>query len=116
MSPKPNSRRRVPRWVWPRPFGWVFDALGELLSEAVRSSSVTHHHPEALIACLDAEGFEHTLRLAVSLGGDSDTEGAIAGGVGEVFSSAGADLREGSTPRLQRSTHLSVHESPPPEA
>jgi ADP-ribosylglycohydrolase len=41
--------------------------------------------PEALIAFLDAEDFEHTLRLAVSLGGDADTQGAIAGGVAEAF-------------------------------
>ena len=41
--------------------------------------------PEALIAFLDAEDFEHTLRLAISLGGDADTQAAIAGGVGEAF-------------------------------
>jgi len=41
--------------------------------------------PEALIAFLDADDFEHTLRLAISLGGDADTQGAIAGGVGEAF-------------------------------
>jgi len=41
--------------------------------------------PEALIAFLDADDFEHTLRLAISLGADSDTQAAIAGGVGEAF-------------------------------
>jgi len=41
--------------------------------------------PEALIAFLDADDFEHTLRLAISLGADSDTQGAIAGGVAEAF-------------------------------
>ena len=33
--------------------------------------------PEAIIAFLDGTGFEDTLRLAVSLGGDSDTQAAI---------------------------------------
>jgi ADP-ribosylglycohydrolase len=41
--------------------------------------------PEALIAFLDSDDYEHTLRLAISLGGDADTQGAIAGGVGEAF-------------------------------
>jgi ADP-ribosylglycohydrolase len=31
------------------------------------------------------EDFEHTLRLAISLGGDADTQAAIAGGVAEAF-------------------------------
>ncbi len=41
--------------------------------------------PEALIAFLDAEDFEHTVRLAISLGGDADTQGAIAASVAEAF-------------------------------
>jgi ADP-ribosylglycohydrolase len=126
------------------PVGWAFDTLEETLSEAERSASVTHNHPEgikgaqavaaavflaihgatkaeirgeitsrfaydldrtvaeirpdyrfdvtcqgsvpeALIAFLDAEDFEHTLRLAISLGGDADTQAAIAGSVAEAF-------------------------------
>ena len=41
--------------------------------------------PEALIAFLDAADFEHALRLAISLGGDADTQAAIAGAVAEAF-------------------------------
>lgn len=41
--------------------------------------------PEALIAFLEAEDFEDTLRNAVSLGGDSDTQACIAGAVAEAF-------------------------------
>lgn len=41
--------------------------------------------PEDLIAFLDAGDFEHTLRLVISLGGDADTQGAIAGVVAETF-------------------------------
>ncbi len=41
--------------------------------------------PEALIAFLEADDFEHALRLAISLGGDADTQAAIAGGVAEAF-------------------------------
>ena len=41
--------------------------------------------PEALIAFLDAEDFAHTLRLVISLGGDADTQAAIAGAVAEAY-------------------------------
>jgi ADP-ribosylglycohydrolase len=41
--------------------------------------------PEALIAFFDAEDFEHSIRLAISLDGDADTQAAIAGGVAEAF-------------------------------
>ena len=41
--------------------------------------------PPALIAFLDSENFEHAIRLAVSLGGDSDTLTAITGSIAEAF-------------------------------
>lgn len=41
--------------------------------------------PEAIIAFLDSTDYESTIRLAVSLGGDSDTQACIAGGIAEAF-------------------------------
>lgn len=41
--------------------------------------------PEAIIAFLDGEDYESTVRLAVSLGGDSDTQACIAGGIAEAY-------------------------------
>lgn len=41
--------------------------------------------PEAIIAFLQAEDFEDSLRNAISLGGDSDTQACIAGAVAEAF-------------------------------
>lgn len=41
--------------------------------------------PEALVAFLESSGFEDAIRLAVSLGGDSDTLACIAGSVAEAF-------------------------------
>lgn len=41
--------------------------------------------PEAIIAFLDAESYEQTVRLAVSLGGDSDTLACIAGSIAEAY-------------------------------
>lgn len=41
--------------------------------------------PQAIIAFLESRDFESSIRLAVSLGGDSDTIAAITGGISEVF-------------------------------
>jgi len=41
--------------------------------------------PEAIVAFLDGEDFESTIRLAISLGGDSDTLACIAGGIAEAY-------------------------------
>lgn len=41
--------------------------------------------PEAIIAFLDSNDFEHAVRLAVSLGGDADTLGCITGGIAEAY-------------------------------
>jgi ADP-ribosylglycohydrolase len=41
--------------------------------------------PEAIVAFLDANSYEDTVRNAVSLGGDSDTLACIAGGIAEAY-------------------------------
>jgi len=41
--------------------------------------------PEAIIAFLESTSFENAIRLAVSLGGDSDTIACITGGISEAF-------------------------------
>ena len=41
--------------------------------------------PEAIIAFLTASDYESTIRLAVALGGDADTQGAIAGGIAAAY-------------------------------
>ena len=41
--------------------------------------------PEAIIAFLDSDDYESAIRLAVSLGGDSDTLACITGGIAEAY-------------------------------
>jgi ADP-ribosylglycohydrolase len=41
--------------------------------------------PEAIIAFLESSGYEDAVRLAVSIGGDSDTIACIAGGIAEAY-------------------------------
>lgn len=41
--------------------------------------------PEAIVTFLDSTDFESAIRLAISLGGDSDTLACITGGIAEAF-------------------------------
>jgi len=41
--------------------------------------------PEAIIAFLESDNFEHAIRLAISIGGDSDTIACITGGIAEAY-------------------------------
>jgi ADP-ribosylglycohydrolase len=41
--------------------------------------------PQAIVCFLDSTSVEDAIRLAISLGGDADTQGAIAGGIAEAF-------------------------------
>ncbi len=41
--------------------------------------------PEAIIAFLEGEDYEDTIRKAISLGGDSDTIACMAGGIAEAY-------------------------------
>lgn len=50
--------------------------------------------PEAIIAFLEAKDFEGAIRLAISLGGDSDTLACITGGIAEAAWGVPAKLRE----------------------
>ena len=48
--------------------------------------------PEAIIAFLESKDFEDAVRNAVSLGGDTDTLGAITGSIAEAFYGIPAEL------------------------
>ena len=49
--------------------------------------------PQAIKAFLEANSFEETIRLAVSIGGDSDTIAAIAGGIAGAYYGVPDNLR-----------------------
>ena len=56
--------------------------------------------PEALICALEATSFEDAIRNAISIGGDSDTVGAIAGGVAEALFGIPEDIAGDAWRRL----------------
>ena len=63
------------------------------LSRTLDNIRLYYHHvescqetvPEAIIAFLESKDFEDAVRNAVSLGGDTDTLGAITGSIAEAF-------------------------------
>ncbi len=48
--------------------------------------------PESIIAFLDGKDYEDVIRNAISLGGDADTQAAIAGSIAEAFFGIPQDL------------------------
>lgn len=48
--------------------------------------------PQAIEAFLEADGFEDTIRNAISIGGDSDTIAAIAGSIAEAYYAVDEDI------------------------
>ncbi len=67
-------------------FGYDLDRTVESIRPAYGFEvSCQRSVPEAIVAFLDSSSFEHAVRLAVSLGGDSDTQACISGAVAEAF-------------------------------
>ncbi len=76
----------------------VSDRFGYNLNRTVEEIRPSYHFdvscqgtvPEAIIAFLDSDSYEDTVRNAVSLGGDSDTLACIAGGMAEAYYGSGS--------------------------
>ncbi len=58
--------------------------------------------PEAIICALESTDWEHAVRLAVTLGGDADTLGAIAGSIAEAMYGVPENVVEEVVGRLDR--------------
>lgn len=71
-----------PRYSW--------QGLDGVVSGATCQGSV----PQAIICALEANSFEDAIRNAVSIGGDSDTIGCIAGGIAEALFGIPEAIRE----------------------
>lgn len=56
--------------------------------------------PQALQAFLESTGFEDAVRNAVSIGGDSDTIGAMTGGIAEAYYAVPDEIRTQAISRL----------------
>lgn len=56
--------------------------------------------PESIVCFLDADDFEDTIRNAISLGGDADTQAAIAGSIAAAYWDVPDDIFNESINRL----------------
>ena len=87
--------------------GTAFDVFGYSLERTVEEIrpgysfdvSCQGSVPEAIVAFMESTDWESAVRLAVSLGGDSDTQGCIAGAIAEAF--------YGGVPELVAATAMS---------
>jgi ADP-ribosylglycohydrolase len=67
-------------------------SIDEIRPHYVFNETCQQTVPEALTCALEAKDFEDAIRNAISIGGDSDTIGAIAGGVAEALFSIPDDI------------------------
>jgi len=68
-----------------------------------------HSVPQAIVCFLDSVSFEDAVRNAVSLGGDSDTIGAMTGSIAEAFYGAPEEFREAALSYLPVKLQGIVH-------
>ena len=81
---------------------YITDEFGYDLSMSCDDIRPNYHHdescqnsvPQAIVCFLESTGFEDAIRNAVSLGGDADTQGAIAGSIAEAFYGIPDELME----------------------
>ena len=66
----------------------------------IGSLECAHSVPQAIVAFLESESFEDSLRTAVSLGGDSDTLAAISGSIAEAFYGIPEDISKVGVPKI----------------
>ncbi len=70
------------------------ETLAEIRPEYRFHVSCQRSVPQAIQCFLEAESFEDAIRNAVSLGGDSDTQAAIAGSIAGPFFGIPKDIRQ----------------------
>ncbi|MBO4413846.1 MAG: ADP-ribosylglycohydrolase family protein, partial [Clostridia bacterium] len=69
-----------------REFGYDLDrTIDEIRPGFLMYEDCMRTVPESIIGFLEGKDFEDTLRNVISLGGDADTTGAIAGSIAEAF-------------------------------
>ena len=90
---KEEIREHIKRYYYDIDFGGSF-TLDEIRPGYEFDVSCQGSVPQALEAFFESDSLEDTIRNAVSLGGDSDTIAAIAGGVAESYYGLDRDLAD----------------------
>lgn len=69
-------------------------SMNELQKHYIFSSLASESVPQAIFCFLESTSFEDAIRLAISIGGDSDTIAAITGSISEAFYGIPEELKE----------------------
>ena len=85
MARNESSKEEIKEYI-ERDFHYNLDTtLDEIRPGYHMDETCQRTVPEAIIAFLESKDFEDAIRNAVSLGGDTDTLGAITGSIAEAF-------------------------------
>lgn len=100
MTRKRESKNAVREYI-EKTYGYdLSKTCDEIRPRYSFDSSCQGSVPQAITAFLDGGSFEEVIRLAISLGGDSDTLAAIAGSIAEAAYPIPEKLREEAMKRL----------------
>lgn len=81
LSKQGKSKKEIKEYV-EQTFGYnLYRSIAEIRPNYSFDVSCQGSVPEAIIAFLEGNSFEEVIRLAISIGGDSDTIGAMAGAI-----------------------------------
>ena len=83
------SKGVIKQWITTH-FGYDLDVSVEYLQKNYVDGNFKHEScqdsvPQAIICFLSSDNFESAIRLAVSIGGDTDTIACMTGGIAEAF-------------------------------
>ncbi|MDH5763540.1 MAG: ADP-ribosylglycohydrolase family protein [Nitrospinota bacterium] len=80
-----NSKENIKQFIETRFQYNLSTPLDMIRSQYTFDATCPGSVPQAITAFLESENFEDAVRKAVSLGGDSDTQACIAGGIAHAF-------------------------------
>jgi ADP-ribosylglycohydrolase len=120
-----KSKEDIREWIKQR-FGYDLDRrIQDIRPGYSFDVSCQGSVPEAITAFLESNGFEDAIRLAISLGGDTDTIACITGSMAEAFyggvpeslwAFAKSKLDPGMLPVVDQFVQRRTTPSPTPEA
>ncbi len=93
MARTGEDRASIRRYIHDKYYDLNF-TIDEIRPDYRYSMTCEGSVPEAIVAFLDATDFEDAIRNAISLGGDGDTQAAIAGAIAEAYYGIPEELEE----------------------
>lgn len=92
MARNGESNERIKGYIEQR-FGYDLGfTIEQIRPEYAFDVSCQGSVPQSIVAFLEADGYEQAIRLAISLGGDTDTMACIAGSIAEARWGVPADI------------------------